>query len=478
MISQDDQAANPTPPRATWRRILSDIGAGLKGSDQDYTTGSVGRAIFVLAVPMVLEMIMESIFAVVDVFFVARLGPSAVATVGLTESVITLIYAVAFGFAMGTTAMIARRIGEKNVEGAQTAAMQAIIIAVACSIPMAIVGLFFADNVLSLMGADDWSLEHGVSYTRWLLGGNVVIMLIFILNAVFRGAGDAAIAMRVLWLANGINIVLDPALITGWGPFPEMGIRGAAIATNIGRGAGVCLQLYVLFFGSGRIRLASSQATVHAKTLWRLVRVSLGGVGQFVIAMASWIGLMRIMSTFGSEALAGYTIAVRIAMFSILPAWGMSNAAATLVGQGLGAKKPERAEKAVWMCGWSTMVFLGMIGVTFIIFNEELVRIFTHEPGVVAIGADCLRIFAYGYLVFAWGMVMVQAFNGAGDTYTPTWINLFCFWLFELPFAYLLAIKLGVGERGVYVSVVAAETLMTIVAIILFRRGKWKTRQV
>ncbi|MEE9269072.1 MAG: MATE family efflux transporter [Candidatus Krumholzibacteria bacterium] len=464
--------------RSQLRSMFAGLREAIAGGEQDFTQGSIGRAIFLLSVPMVLEMLMESVFAVVDVYFVATLGPSAVAAVGLTESVLTLIYAVAFGFAIGTTAMIARRIGEKNPEGARVAAVQAMALAVLGAIPMTIVGIFFARDVLALMGADEWGLTHGVSYTRWMLGGNVVIMLIFILNAVFRGAGDAAIAMRVLWLANGINIVLDPALITGWGPFPEMGIRGAAIATNIGRATGVAMQLYVLFFGAGRIRVAFSQMRLRASVMRRLVRVSLGGIGQFAIATSSWIGLMRIMSVFGSEALAGYTIAIRIALFSILPAWGMSNAAATMVGQNLGARNPDRAEKSVWISGWSTMAFLGLVGVVFLVFSEELVRIFTREPAVVAVGADCLRVFSYGYLLYAWGMVMSQAFNGAGDTYTPTVINFFCFWLLEMPLAYLLAIVLGVGERGVYASVVVAESAMALAGIIMFRRGRWKKKAV
>lgn len=477
-IQEEIQIQEHRPQRSRLRQILTDLREAIAGSEQDFTEGSIGRAIFLLSVPMMLEMVMESIFAVVDVYFVAGLGASAVATVGLTESVITLIYAVAFGFAMGTTAMIARRFGEKDIEGAQHAAVQAMIVAVIASIPMMIVGIFFAPNVLSLMGADEWSLTHGVSYTRWMLGGNIVIMMIFVMNAIFRGAGDAAIAMRVLWVANGVNVLLDPALITGWGPFPEMGIRGAGIATNIGRAVGVSMQLYILFFGAGRIRVTYSHFRLRLAVMWRLIRVSLGGIGQFVIATSSWIGLMRIMSVFGSEALAGYTIAVRIAIFSILPAWGMANAAATMVGQNLGAQNPDRAEKSVWMSGWSTMTFLGLLGVTFLVFSRQLVGIFTDEPAVIAVGADCLRVFSYGYLLYAWGMVMIQAFNGAGDTYTPTWINFFCFWLFEIPLAYVLAIVLGVGERGVYWSVVIAESVMAIAAIVLFRRGKWKTKKV
>jgi len=460
------------------RHIFRELREALSGNEQDYTSGSLNRAILLLSVPMVLETLMESVFAVVDVYFVARLGSSAVATVGLTESLITLVYAVAIGLSMGVTAMVARRIGEKDREGAAEAASQALGVSALASIPIMIGGLFFAPQILGIMGADEWSLTHGASYTRWMLGGNIVIVLIFVLNAVFRGAGDAVIAMRVLWLANGINVLLDPMLITGWGPFPEMGIRGAAIATNVGRGVGVLYQLYILFFGSGRVHVSLFQLRLKASVMWSLIRVSIGGVGQFLIATASWVGLMRIMAMFGSDALAGYTIAVRIAMFSILPAWGMSNAAATLAGQNLGAKQPDRAEKSVWRCGWYTMGFLGIVGLLFFLNAETLVRIFTSDPAVVPIGAEALRIFSYGYLVYAWGLVIVQAFNGAGDTFTPTWINFFAFWMLELPLAYLLAKPLGFGYRGPVIAVVVAESVMTIIAIIIFRRGKWKTREL
>jgi len=457
---------------------LSDIGEAIRGSEQDFTQGGLGRAIFLLSVPMVLEMLMESIFAVVDVFFVARIGSSAVATVGLTESLITIVYAVAIGLAMGTTALVSRRIGEKDPKTAAVTAVQAITVAVLASIPVMVAGLFFARDALALMGADAWSLEHGTSFTRWMLGGNIVIMLIFVINAIFRGAGDAAVAMRVLWIANGINIFLDPALIFGWGPFPEMGIRGAAIATNIGRGVGVMFQLYILFFGASRIRVSISQLRLRPDVMRRLVRVSLGGIGQFIIATSSWVFLMRIMSVFGSESLAGYTIAIRIAIFTIMPSWGMSSAAATLVGQNLGAKQPDRAAKSVWLTGTYNMAFMTVIGVVFFIFPEPLVRIFTSEPAVVAVGADCLRVFALGYPMYAWEMVIVQSFNGSGDTDTPTLINFFCFWVLEIPLAYLLAISLGIGERGVYGSVVIAESIAAAVGIWLFRRGKWKTREV
>ena len=444
----------------------------------DYTQGSIGRAILLLSVPMMLEMAMESAFAVVDVYFVSSLGASAVATVGLTESMLTLVYAVGIGLSMGTTALVARRIGEKNPREAADAAVQSIAVAIAASIPFSVAGAFFANDLLALMGADAWSIEHGYRYTVWMLGGNAVIMLIFVINAVFRGAGDAAIAMRVLWLANGINIVLDPILIFGWGPVPAMGIEGAAVATNVGRGVGVTLQLWVLFRGAKHIRVLASQVRIHAAVMGRLVRTSLGGIGQFIIATSSWIGLVRIVSEFGSEAVAGYTIAVRIFVFTLMPSWGLSNAAATLVGQNLGAKKPERAERSVWITGFANMAFLAVVSIVYISMNESLVRIFTNEPGVVAAGAECLLIVSFGYIFFAWGLVMPQAFNGAGDTMTPTKINFFCFWLLEIPLAYGLAISMGLKTTGVYWSILVAESTAGLVAIWLFRQGKWKQSTV
>jgi putative MATE family efflux protein len=461
-----------------FRQLLHDLADAVRGTEQDYTEGSIPRAVLLLSVPMVLEMAMESLFAIVDIYFVSSLGPSAVATVGLTESMLTLVYAVAIGLSMGTTAVVARRIGEKDREGAGDAAVQAIAVGVFASIPVTVAGIFYSKQLLALMGADAWAIEQGYAYTAWMLGGNAVIMLIFVINAIFRGAGDAAIAMRVLWLSNGINIVLDPVLIRGWGPFPEMGVAGAAIATNIGRGTGVLMQLYVLLHGARHIRVAYSRVRLRATVMWNLVRVSLGGIAQLIIATSSWIGLVRIMSEFGSVALAGYTIAVRIIVFTFLPAWGLSNAAATLVGQNLGAKKPDRAERSAWITGFATMAFMTLVAAVYIAFNDELIRIFTREPGVVAVGADCLRIVSYGYLFYAWELVMIQAFNGAGDTITPTWINLVCFWAIEIPVAYLLAIQAGIGPHGVYWSIVIAESIAGLVAIVLFRRGTWKTRVV
>ncbi len=444
----------------------------------DYTQGSIGRAILLLAVPMMLEMAMESTFAVVDIYFVSSLGASAVATVGLTESVLTLVYAVAIGLSMGTTALVARRIGEKDPRAAADAAVQAIIIALAASIPFALAGIFFARHILELMGGDAWALAHGYRFTAWMLGSNAAIILIFVINAVFRGAGDAAMAMRVLWLANGVNLVLDPTLIFGWGPFPAMGVQGAAVATSIGRGLGVAMQLFVLFRGAKHIRVLPAQVRFHREVMARLVRTSLGGIGQFIIAMSSWIGLVRIVSVFGSQAVAGYTIAVRIFIFTLMPAWGLSGAAATLVGQNLGARQPERAERSVWITGFVNMTFLAAVSLVYVFCNELLVRIFTRDAAVIAAGAQCLRVVAYGYVAYAWGMVMLQAFNGAGDTLTPTKIHFFCFWVLEIPLAYVLALKLGANASGVYWSILVAETAAGLIGIALFRRGKWKRIQV
>ena len=450
----------------------------IRGSHQDYTTGSLNRAILLLAVPMVLEMVLESLFAVVDVFWVGRLGANAVATVGLTESMLSLVFAVGMGLSLSTTAMVARRIGEKDPEGAAVAAVQAITLGLIVSVAIGVPCLVFAPHLLRLMGASPDIIAEGSGYTRICLGGSCAVLLLFLNNAIFRGAGDAAIAMRLLWVSNIINLILDPCLIFGVGPFPRLGVTGAALATFIGRSIGVLYQFYRLLRGTERIRILKSQIRVQYDVLLRLLRVSLTGILQFAIAHTSWIGLVRIVSIFGASALAGYTIAIRIVIFVILPSWGLSNAAATLVGQNLGAGHPERAEKAVWRTGLYNVAFLGVIGMFFIFFAEPVVRLFTHDPAVVPLGAACLRIVSYGNLGYAYFMVMMQAFNGAGDTITPTIVNFFGFWLFEIPLAYWLAIPLHMRSNGVFFSIAIAESAMAVASAILFKRGKWKMQQI
>jgi len=461
-----------------YKRLVQDVKEVIAGTEQDFTTGSLKRAIFLLSVPMVLEMVMESIFAVVDIYFVSRLGAEAVATVGITESLVTIVYAIGIGLSVATTALVSRRIGEKNPEGAAKAAFQSIITGLFVSLLIAIPGIIYASKLLQVMGASEEIYANMSSYTAIMLGGNAVIMLLFIINAVFRSAGDAAISMRVLWVANIINLILDPMLIFGIGPFPELGVMGAAVATNIGRGLAVIYQFYLLFKGNGRVKLLVSHISVHLQTIRSLLKLSVGGIGQNVIAMSSWIGLVRIISEFGSEAIAGYTIAIRIIVFSLLPSWGISNAAATLVGQNLGAKKPGRAEKAVWAVGKVNMASMGIISVILILFPSAFIRLFIDDPAVIFSGAASLRILAYGFILYGLGMVMVQALNGAGDTLTPTKINFFCFWLLEIPLAYFLALSLGIGETGVYYSIVIAESVMTIAAAWYFKRGKWKLKEV
>ena len=466
----ETQFPPPVPSGSTWQALKDAI----RGSEADYTQIGLRRAIFLLAVPMILELAMESLFAVVDIYFVGKLGPSAVATVGLTETYLFLLYSIAMGLAMAVTAIIARRTGEKNREEAGKAAVQAIFLGVLCSIPFSIAGIFYSRELLTIMGADEWSINNGHGYTQWMLGGNAVIFLLFVINAVFRGAGDAAIAMRVLWIANLINIALDPILIFGLGPIPAMGIEGAAIATNIGRGVGVIIQLWTLFKGGKHLRTSISQLRWDARVILNIVKTSLGGVGQMIVAMTSWIFLMRILADVGSDAVAGATIAIRIMMFTMMPAWGLSNAAATLVGQNLGAGSPERAESSVWKIGVYNMIFLVGVAVIYFFFNTELMSFFSSDQNVIAIGAEWLQILSYSYFVYGWWMVSTQAFNGAGDTRTPTKINLVFFWLIQIPLCYLLAIRLDWGHSGVFWGVFFSETSVGLFTLWLFSRGSWK----
>lgn len=473
--SSPSAAASPGP--ASLPGFWKTVGEALRGSRRDYTEGPIGRAILLLAIPMVLEMVLESVFAVVDVFWVSKLGPDAIATVGLTESMLALLYAVAIGLSMAAMATVARRTGEKNPEGAAAAAVQAISLGIAIAVPVGVFGATFAPKLLTLMGAPAGVLVH-VGFTRVMLGGNVVILLLFLINAIFRGAGDAAIAMRVLWLANIINLFLDPCLIFGLGPFPALGVTGAAVATTCGRGIAVIVQLVVLFRGRGRIAIALRHLHLDPTVMLRMLRLSGNAILQVMIGTASWIGLVRILSGFGSAVLAGYTIAIRIIVFAILPSWGMSNAAATMVGQSLGAGKPERAEKSVWIAGFYNMIFLGGVGLLFVLFTRPLISLFTSDPAVIPIGVSCLKTVSYGFLFYAYGMVMVQAFNGAGDTFTPTVINFVCFWLWEIPLAYFLAKKAGFGPRGVFLAIAIAFSTIAVVGSIAFRSGNWKRKKV
>ncbi|HEX8456260.1 MAG TPA: MATE family efflux transporter [Pyrinomonadaceae bacterium] len=462
----------------SFKKIFSLLREAVLGSRQDFTEGGIGRAIVLLSVPMILEMVMESLFGIVNVFYVARLGAEAIATVGLTESMLTIVFGIAIGLSMATTATVARRTGERDAEGAAVAAVQSIIIGVLVSLPLAVAGVMFAPALLRVMGAEAAVVRTGSTYASIILGGNVCILLLFLINAIFRGAGDAATAMRSLWLANIVNIILDPCFIFGLGPFPELGVTGSAIATTIGRGTGVLFQLWVLLSGRSRIEVGRGALRLNAPVMLKLLRISVGGMFQFLVATASWLGLTRIIAVFGSEALAGYTLSLRILIFAMLPSWGMSNAAATLVGQNLGARKPARAERAVLLAGLSNVVFLAVVALIFIAFTEPIIGIFTTDASVVAYGVSALRIISYGFVFYGYGMVMVQAFNGAGDTLTPTVINLFCYWLFQIPLAYLLAIRFDFDARGVFMAIPIAETLLTILAIIYFRRGRWKAMKV
>lgn len=469
-----DLPVQSEPQRSFWASIRE----ALRGSHQDFTAGNLNRSIFLLAIPMVLEMVLESLFAVVDTFWVGRLGADAVATVGLTESILALVFAIGLGVSMSTTAMVARRIGEKDPEDAAISAVQAILLGLLISLALGIPAGVAAPHLLRLMGASPAIVSIGSGYARIALGGCGAIIMLFLNNAIFRGAGDAAIAMRLLWVSNIINFILDPCLIFGLGPFPRLGVTGAALATFTGRSIGVLIQFYWLMRGTERIHVLARHLYLNVPVLWRLLRVSFTGILQFAIANASWIGLVRIVSLFGGAAVAGYTVAIRVVMFFILPAWGLSNAAATLVGQNLGARRPDRAEQAVWRTGLYNMIFLATLGIFFVIYATPVVRLFVDDPAVVAIGARALRTFACGNIAYAWGMVLIQAFNGAGDTVTPTFVNFFAFWVLELPLAWWLATRVHLRAEGAFLSLVIAECSIAVASLILFKQGRWKKQRI
>ena len=460
------------------KRILKIVLEAIRGKEQDYTAISIRNAVILLAIPMVIEMAMESLFAVVDIFFVAKLGDDAVAAVGLTESMLAIVYSIGFGVAMGATAMVSRRIGEKDVAAAEKVAGQTLTLGILLAFLISIIGIFFSKELLGAMGGSESLIEQGYMYTKWMLGGNYVILLLFLLNGVFRGAGNAAIAMRTLWISNGINIFLDPMLIMGYGPFPECGIEGAAYATNIGRACGVLYQLYILFSSRSMLQVTTKMLAPVKEMMFRLISISAGGTGQFLISSASWIFLMRIMAEYGSAALAGYTIGIRILIFTILPAWGLANAAATLVGQNLGAKEPDRAVKSVWIASIYNVVFLGLVAIVYFIFADTIVSWFTKDPEIISVGVECLRYLALGYVFFAFGMVVIQAFNGAGDTRTPTILNFIFFWLLQIPLAWWMSQSLDWGPKSVYIAIIISESLQAMTAVYLFRKGKWKNVEV
>jgi putative MATE family efflux protein len=464
--------------RAADNSFWAIIREAFSGSRRDFTQGSIGLGIFLLAVPMILEMLGESLFAVVDIFFVAKLGPGAIAIVGLTESVMALIYAVAFGLAIGATATVSRRVGEKDEAGAARTAAHVIYLGIIVSLLISALGIVFAPDILRLLGAQQAIMAEGTAFMRIMVGGNAVVLFIFLLNAIFRGAGDAAIAMRVLLLANGLNMVLAPCFIFGVGPFPELGVIGAAVGTTCGRGIGVLYASWKLFRPGGRIHVHRESWRLHPSLLWALARLSSTGVLQLLIATASWTALMPIMAGFGNSAIAGYVIALRVVMFALLPALGLSNAAATMVGQNLGAQKPERSEAAVWKASAFNAAFCLVVGILFFAFSGPIIGFFTADPEVLAFGRDALHIIAFGFPLYGLGMVLETAFNGAGDTWTPTYLNFFVFWLFEIPAAYILAYNLGWGPTGVFWAITIAFSLLAVASALLFRRGAWKQKVV
>ncbi len=455
-------------------KFFKTLREAITGSEQEFTSGSINRAIVLLSIPMVLEMIMEGVFALADAYWVSKISVDAMATVGLTESIMTMVYSIAVGLCAAATAVVARRTGENDPDGAARAAVQSTILAIIISALIGIPGFIFADDILRLMGGSEQLIAECSGYTRIMFGTNIVIMLLFLFNAIFRGAGNATYAMWVLFISNGINIVLDPMLIFGWGPFPEMGIEGAAIATVFGRSVGVAMQLYLLLKGVGIVKIARRHFVIVRETIVRLIEVAAGGTGQYIISSASWVFLVRIVSEFGSEAVAGYTIAIRIIIFTFMPIWGLGNAAATLVGQNLGAKQPDRAEASAWRTAHFTMMFLVVISLILVFSAPVIIPLFNPDAEVIRIGIITLRIFCVSYFIFAYGLILSQSFNGAGDTRTPTLVNFVCFWLLEIPLGYVLAMEAGWGVAGVCWSVAISEAIMSVVMIVLFRRGRWK----
>lgn len=461
------------------RKMIKLFPTAIKGGDFDFTSISLKKAIFLLSIPMIMEMFMESLFALCDAIYVSQINAQAMAAVGFTEQMMIVIYSIAFGVAMAVTALVSRRIGEKDVDGANKASGQSILIGVGLAAVFTAIGLTWSEELLELIGASPEAIAEGAIYTKWLFGGNIVILLLFILNAVFRGAGDASMAMRVLIISNGLNLILDPFLIFGWGIIEPMGVKGAAIATNIGRGTAVLVQLYILFGGKSIIKLAGKYLRPNWATIRHILQVSAGGAGQFIVASASWIFLASIMARFGDNVVAGYWLAIRLLMFTILPAWGMSNAAATLVGQNLGAEKPERAEKAVWKTAKYAAIFLGVVSVFYMV-GAEFILGFADDtsPEIVQCGAACLRIVSAGYIFYAYGMIMAQAFNGAGDTGTPTRLNFIAFWLCQIPLAWALAEYTNLQDWSVYIAIVVSEILLTVLCVSVFKKGKWKLKRV
>ncbi len=464
--------------KITFKQFLKYFKIAVTGKHKDFTTGSIRRAIFMLSVPMILEMLMESIFALVDIMYVSKVSVNAVATIGLTESVITLIYAVAIGLSVAATAIVARRVGEKNLKEASKAAVQVIFLGIIVASVISFIGIMYPKEILQLMGAEADLIEEGFGYTKILLGGNFTIMLLFLINAIFRGTGEASISMWTLILSNGLNIILDPIFIFGFGPIPAYGVEGAAIATTIGRGTAVVFQLGILFYGYSKIKIAFKDLVIRVKVMFNIIKVSMGGIGQFFIGTSSWVFLMRIISEFGSEILAGYTISIRVMLFTLMPAWGMSSAAAALVGQNLGAKQPGRAEKSVLITAKYSAIFLGIISIIYLVFAPEIIKAFNPTPEVVKYGALSLRILTAFFLFYGYGMIIINAFNGAGDTKTPTYINLICYWVIQLPIAYLLALQFDFGPSGVFWAVAIGEIAMTLISVYWFRKGYWKKVQV